>query len=70
MDKNINIETPISLNKPDFLFRTREVKSLNQRKFLHFIRVFGPGLIVMEADNDAGAVSTFVQAGAQYRYNL
>jgi NRAMP (natural resistance-associated macrophage protein)-like metal ion transporter len=28
--------------------------------------VFGPGLIVMEADNDAGAVSTYVQAGAQY----
>ena len=28
--------------------------------------VFGPGLIVMEADNDAGAVSTYIQAGAQY----
>ena len=25
--------------------------------------VFGPGLIVMEADNDAGAVSTYMQAG-------
>ena len=28
--------------------------------------VFGPGLIVMEADNDAGAVSTYIQAGTQY----
>ena len=28
--------------------------------------VFGPGLIVMVADNDAGAVSTYTQAGAQY----
>ena len=33
---------------------------------LTFPMVLGPGLIVMEADNDAGAVSTYVQAGAQY----
>jgi hypothetical protein len=32
--------------------------------------VVGPGLIVMEADNDAGAVSTYVQAGAQYGIHL
>src|ERR1700758_5416702 len=32
--------------------------------------VFGPGLIVMVADNDAGAVSTYTQAGAQYGLNL
>jgi Mn2+/Fe2+ NRAMP family transporter len=32
--------------------------------------VFGPGLIVMEADNDAGAVSTYTQAGAQYGVHL
>jgi Mn2+/Fe2+ NRAMP family transporter len=32
--------------------------------------VVGPGLIVMEADNDAGAVSTYVQAGAQYGTHL
>jgi len=32
--------------------------------------LFGPGLIVMEADNDAGAVSTYVQAGAQYGTRL
>ena len=31
---------------------------------LTFLTVFGPGLVVMEADNDAGAVSTYVQAGA------
>jgi hypothetical protein len=29
-----------------------------QRHVLTFLMVFGPGLIVMEADNDAGAVST------------
>jgi Mn2+/Fe2+ NRAMP family transporter len=37
---------------------------------LTFLMVFGPGLIVMEADNDAGAVSTYVQAGAQYGMHL
>jgi Mn2+/Fe2+ NRAMP family transporter len=29
-----------------------------------------PGLIVMEADNDAGAVSTYMQAGGQYGLHL
>ena len=37
---------------------------------LTFLMVFGPGLIVMEADNDAGAVATYVQAGAQYGTQL
>jgi Mn2+/Fe2+ NRAMP family transporter len=32
--------------------------------------VFGPGLVVMEADNDAGAVSTYMQAGGQYGLHL
>src|SRR5579884_1944243 len=41
-----------------------------QRDLLTFLMVFGPGLIVMEADNDAGAVSTYVQAGAQYGTRL
>lgn len=39
-------------------------------RVLTFLMVFGPGLIVMEADNDAGAVSTYVQAGAQYGTKL
>ncbi len=41
-----------------------------QRNLLNFLMVFGPGLIVMEADNDAGAVSTYVQAGGQYGLHL
>ncbi len=40
------------------------------RHLLNFLMVFGPGLIVMEADNDAGAVSTYIQAGAQYGTHL
>ena len=46
------------------------VRSLWARNLLTFLMVFGPGLIVMEADNDAGAVSTYVQAGAQYGTHL
>ena len=40
------------------------------RNLVTFLMVLGPGLIVMEADNDAGAVSTYVQAGAQYGTTL
>src|ERR1700726_4717321 len=40
------------------------------RNLLTFLMVFGPGLIVMEADNDAGAVSTYTQAGGQYGLRL
>ena len=40
------------------------------RHALTFLMVCGPGLIVMEADNDAGAVATYVQAGAQYGTHL
>ncbi len=37
---------------------------------LRFLVVAGPGLIVMVADNDAGAVSTYTQAGAQFGTSL
>lgn len=41
-----------------------------KRSLIGFLLVMGPGLIVMEADNDAGAVSTYTQAGAQYGTHL
>lgn len=50
--------------------RGRVVRSKWLYNILTFLVVFGPGLIVMEADNDAGAVSTYVQAGAQYGTKL
>jgi Mn2+/Fe2+ NRAMP family transporter len=50
--------------------RGRTVRKAWQRDLLTFLMVAGPGLIVMEADNDAGAVSTYVQAGAQYGTHL
>lgn len=41
-----------------------------QRNLLTFAMVLGPGLIVTTADNDAGAVSTYTQAGAMYGTHL
>lgn len=58
------------LYKEDFLTKTRSVKHPLLRKLVHFLMVFGPGLIVMVADNDAGAVSTYTQAGALYGTKL
>jgi Mn2+/Fe2+ NRAMP family transporter len=46
------------------------VKSRWAHSLLTFLAVLGPGLIVMVADNDAGAVSTYTQAGAQYGTSL
>jgi Mn2+/Fe2+ NRAMP family transporter len=46
------------------------VKQRWQQQLLTFLMVVGPGLIVMEADNDAGAVSTYIQTGAQYGNHL
>ena len=52
------------------MVRGKVVHSRWARNVLTFLMVFGPGLIVMEADNDAGAVSTYIQAGAQYGTRL
>lgn len=48
----------------------RVVKAHWQRALLSFLMVVGPGLIVTTADNDAGAVSTYTQAGAIYGTHL
>jgi hypothetical protein len=45
------------------MVRGKVVRSKLARNVPTFLMVFGPGLIVMEADDDAGAVSTYVQAG-------
>jgi Mn2+/Fe2+ NRAMP family transporter len=52
--------------KPD----GRTVGSRWSHRLLSFLVVAGPGLIVMVADNDAGAISTYTQAGAQYGTKL
>ena len=62
---NTELQIVAASEKTGFVVRKRWQSSL-----LTFLMVFGPGLIVMEADNDAGAVSTYVQAGGQYGLNL
>lgn len=39
-------------------------------KFLTFLAILGPGLIVMSGDNDAGAFSTYTQAAQNYGTTL
>jgi len=70
---NRAIAVPVSDAEADVETRLAHgtvVKSRWARNLLTFLMVLGPGLIVMVADNDAGAVSTYTQAGAQYGTNL
>src|SRR5690349_4458504 len=39
-------------------------------RILAFLAVLGPGIIAASAGNDAGGVTTYSQAGAQYGYSL
>src|SRR5580658_6344215 len=45
-------------------------KLVLRRRVLHFLMVAGPGLIVMVADNDAGAISTYTESGARFGTSL
>src|SRR5580693_9395112 len=47
----------------------KRVRSLRRRLTL-LLAVVGPGLITSNVDNDAGGISTYAQAGAQYGYAL
>ncbi|MGH9344690.1 MAG: Nramp family divalent metal transporter [Terriglobia bacterium] len=61
---------PATKTIPGITAKGRLVRQGWRRHLITFLMVAGPGLIVMEADNDAGAVSTYVQAGAQYGTHL
>ena len=41
-----------------------------RHRLSHFLMVAGPGLIVMVADNDAGAISTYTESGAHFGTSL
>jgi Mn2+/Fe2+ NRAMP family transporter len=41
-----------------------------RHRLSHFLMVAGPGLIVMVADNDAGAISTYTESGARFGTSL
>ncbi|MBA0088859.1 MAG: Nramp family divalent metal transporter, partial [Acidobacteria bacterium Pan2503] len=47
----------------------RRLRSL-RRRLLLLLAVIGPGLITSNVDNDAGGISVYTQAGAQYGYAL
>ena len=47
----------------------KRLRSLRRRLVL-LLAVVGPGLITSNVDNDAGGISTYTQAGAQYGYAL
>ena len=47
----------------------QRIRGLRRRLTL-LLAVVGPGLITSNVDNDAGGISTYTQAGAQYGYAL
>src|SRR5262244_1117186 len=50
----------------DLRKRSRELR----HRVALLLAVVGPGLITSNVDNDAGGISTYTQAGAQYGYAL
>ena len=46
------------------------VAALGRRPFATALAAFGPGIIVMLADTDAGSIITAAQSGAQWGYRL
>lgn len=49
-----------------FLRRTR----VTRRRLAVLLAVIGPGLITSNVDNDAGGITTYTQAGAQFGYTM
>jgi NRAMP (natural resistance-associated macrophage protein)-like metal ion transporter len=51
---------------------TRLQGLLRRRRFqlVLFLSILGPGLITSNADNDAGGIFTYAQAGAKYGYDM
>src|SRR5437764_10571508 len=47
----------------------KKIRGLRRRLTL-LLAVIGPGLITSNVDNDAGGISVYTQAGAQYGYAL
>lgn len=52
------------------MFRRFWRRRLAHSQILAFLSVLGPGIIAASAGNDAGGVTTYSQAGAQYGYGL
>ncbi len=48
----------------------KPMKTVNMRNILLFLAVLGPGIITANVDNDAGGITTYSLAGAQFGYSL
>jgi hypothetical protein len=46
------------------------MRRFGRNRLLVALAVIGPGVITAAADNDAGGIMTYTQAGARYRYDL
>lgn len=46
------------------------MKRFRRKRLLFALAIIGPGIITAAADNDAGGIITYTQAGALYRYDL
>jgi Mn2+/Fe2+ NRAMP family transporter len=68
MSRNVLKPHLDSLRKRGGEMRKR-IRGLRHRLVL-LLAVVGPGLITSNVDNDAGGISTYTQAGAQYGYAL
>src|SRR5208282_2060833 len=70
-EMNARFTLPDSLSRmtargKEFHHRTRSLR----RRLAVFLAVVGPGLITSNVDNDAGGISTYSAAGAQFGYTL
>ncbi len=48
----------------------REMIKTRWAKFSYILAIVGPGLITVNAGNDAGGISTFAAIGAKYGYSM
>lgn len=43
---------------------------IKKRRILRFLAIMGPGIITASVDQDAGGITTYSLAGAQFGYGL
>ncbi len=46
------------------------LKSINRRNIMLFLAILGPGIITANVDNDAGGITTYSLAAANYGYSI
>ena len=46
------------------------MRKLSRRRLIPLLAAIGPGLIAASADNDAGGITTYSRAGAEFGYAL